>query len=354
MNIAQAKQIPISELVEHLGGKFSHATRSGEQWYFSPFRPDEKTASFKIDEKKNQWHDFGLVGNNPTGQGSGGDIINLWCDYNQHDRKDVKLALQWLEGFSGRVVAKNTKQATHGQDKGQQVTSKQVAAGERFKLFKKPGRIYYDSLKAELSRRAISQATALPFLNQAQIIDTQTEKKYSGFAFENSKNGWEISIPNPAKQTNFKTCIGKKAPTYLTNVASNTFLVFEGFFDFLTWQEMQRHQQLEEKIIILNSLSFLREAVRTITDQKQFVVKIIEFLDNDTAGEAARVQFYDMLNTANMEAVSGNKLYKDFDDLNAWWMHSPQIRSDWRQRQRTPEQKNYQENSPAREQKPKL
>jgi hypothetical protein len=97
--ITQAKSIPLQKLVEHLGGRYSHPDRKGDHWYFSPLRPEEKTASFKINEKRNTWHDFGLSNTFAhQNQGSGGDIVDLWRDYNFLDRRlGIPQALQGLE-----------------------------------------------------------------------------------------------------------------------------------------------------------------------------------------------------------------------------------------------------------------
>lgn len=333
MNIEQAKQIPIRVLVEYLGGRYSHNGRAGEVWFFSPFRPEEKTASFKIDEKKNTWHDFGHVSGSSPGQGSGGDTINLWCDYHNQDRKTIREALKGLAAFSGGRVAANPKQPTHGANSGQISSIKSQDAPDRFKMYKKPSRIYFDSLKAELDRRGISQAAALPFLKQAYIEDTKTGKQYNGFAFPNDKGGFEISIPNPARQTNFKTVIGNKAPSIIQAASSTTYLIFEGFFDFLTWQEMNKGQGVEQHIIVLNSLSFISQAAQLITGRKAFVLNVIEFLDNDNAGELARTKFYDLMGEAEINTLSANNIYQGYDDLNDWWVKCPTARTDWQRRQ---------------------
>ena len=67
MNIKQAKQIPLEEFLERLGYKPSR--RSGSQlWYLSPLRAED-TPSFKINQHRNLWYDFGT--------GEGGDILDL-------------------------------------------------------------------------------------------------------------------------------------------------------------------------------------------------------------------------------------------------------------------------------------
>src|SRR5215217_7987752 len=100
MQIKDAKNIPLAQLVEHLGGKYAHTDRNKQHWYFSPFRPNEKTPSFKINEPRNTWYDFGHA--NPQGK-SGGDPIDLWCDYYGKDRlSSLKEALAALAVFAGQ------------------------------------------------------------------------------------------------------------------------------------------------------------------------------------------------------------------------------------------------------------
>jgi hypothetical protein len=340
MNISQAKQIPLRNLVEHLGGRFSHEGRSGETWFFSPFRPDEKTASFKIDDRKNEWHDFGHVSAGHTGQGSGGDIINLWCDYYAADRKQIKEALKGLEEFAGRGIAPIVKRPPTASKKPAVEASESRGEVPRFKLLKEPGRISLSVLKAELQRRGISMTTASPFLKQASIQDTKTNRKYHGFAFLNDKGGVEISIPNPGKNENFKTCIGAKSPSSFSIDGSNSVIVFEGFFDFLTWMEMNKGRDPNCHIYILNSLSFIGQFAQQVIDKKGAVSIVIDMLDNDPAGEDARIKLADIIVTADLEFHAKNQIYKGFKDLNSWWTDSPTARQDW-QKQFEPKNKVY-------------
>jgi hypothetical protein len=117
MNIAQAKEIPLHIIVEALGGRYVKTDRKGVRWYHSPFRPEERTPSFTVDERKNHWWDYGLPG---RAQGNGGDIIDLWCQYHHLSGKDgISEALQALETYSTipysqprRINTKQTKPAT--------------------------------------------------------------------------------------------------------------------------------------------------------------------------------------------------------------------------------------------------
>ena len=67
MNILEAKQISIVEYLKQLGYQPTKS-KCGQYWFKSPFR-SERTASFKVDNNKNEWYDFGVA--------DGGDIILL-------------------------------------------------------------------------------------------------------------------------------------------------------------------------------------------------------------------------------------------------------------------------------------
>ena len=60
MNIAQARDISIVEILQNLG--YEHISTNGkESWYLSPFR-SENSASFKLNLKLNRWlQNFGKV-----------------------------------------------------------------------------------------------------------------------------------------------------------------------------------------------------------------------------------------------------------------------------------------------------
>lgn len=59
MNISEAKQIRIVDYLRLLGHEPKNA-RGGQYWYLSPFR-EEKTPSFKVNDRLNEWYDFGAA-----------------------------------------------------------------------------------------------------------------------------------------------------------------------------------------------------------------------------------------------------------------------------------------------------
>ncbi len=317
MQIAQAKQILLSTLVESFGGRYSHTDRKGDPWYFSPFRPDEKTASFKINTKYNSWHDFGHSGitnyNGKSIQGSGGDILDLWCDYHQKDRRaGIKEALQGLAKYTNAPFQKNDYQGVQGNAR----PPKQEEP-PRFKILKIADRITFVGLKEELYRRRISQEVANLYLKQGYILDITTGKKYNGFLFENDKGGYEVSIPNPQQEKCFKTCIGAKAITTTKPVKETQDAdVFEGFWDFLSWLEKKKIKTPVHYTFILNSTSLAGDAVKSIIGLKENLKSVYLFMDNDPAGYQTTHFIAGELEPEGFEVGSMEQFYEGYKDLN--------------------------------------
>ena len=67
MTIAEAKQVRIVDFLARLGHHTQHI-KSGQYWYLSPLR-NERTPSFKVNDRINEWYDFG--------EATGGDLVEL-------------------------------------------------------------------------------------------------------------------------------------------------------------------------------------------------------------------------------------------------------------------------------------
>ena len=328
MNIKQAKTIPLELIAAHLGGKQAH-TKDGEIWFHSPFRPDERTPSFKVNTVKNTWYDFA--------RGEGGSILDLWMDYHQQDRKSseaIKSTLEGLKAFSSHHPTEAVGKAYQRPANGQRTASKKSDQQPRFKLLKQPTRIFLDSLKDEIVRRGLLFTDVSKYLKQANIEDTATGKKYNGFAFENDKQGFEISIPNPSKGTSFKTSVGDKGITTIKRSEHTKAMIFEGFWDFLTWLKMWGNQ-ISCDYYILNSLSFAGHAVEAIKADKDRLKTVVLMLDNDEAGEKAMWKILEGLDGGINLIGTGNHYYEGYKDLNEFWTLDPNAATKHSQVQRT-------------------
>jgi len=309
MNIEQAKAIPLRKIVEYFGGRFSKQGRGRDQWYVSPFRPDERTASFKINEQRNTWYDFGHSPLNIPKPG--GDGIDLWCEFHGlNNRSQIKEALDGLAsiGVSPSPLITLARQ---------QKRDTTAPHPPRFKILKLQDRILYASLKEELIRRRISFKLASLYLKQAFIQDTENpERKINGFAFANDKGGYEISIPQPHKETSFKIAITPKYPTTIQGKDQTRISLFEGFWDFLSWLEMNKWEVPPHMVCVLNSVAFVREAVEIVTRQGT-IKHASTYFDNDEAGFQATNKMALLLENENITAADLSSLYWpqiDFSD----------------------------------------
>ena len=311
MNIKQAKAIPIGRLVEHLGGREVHS-KGQDVWYHSPFRPDEATPSFKVNLALNTWFDFG--------HREGGSIIDLWLDFHGLGRSDSQALKQTLEGL--KIFAEGSPGNSNPRPSSNRIKPPARAPEKqnRFALAKEPDRIKLESLKAEIERRRVGNQLAQRYLRQSQFTDGETGKKYAGLAFGNDKGGWEVSVPNPQRGKTFKTALGAKSITTLGNPKAETVLLFEGFWDCLTWLQMCGETPPDQQIIVLNTLSYVKAAATQIIEGKERIKTVIFFQDNDKAGDDALAYLAELLEPEGFQVGTMNHLYATAKDLSDYWM----------------------------------
>ncbi|MHB9118318.1 MAG: hypothetical protein ACYC2R_08585 [Burkholderiales bacterium] len=130
-------------------------------WYTSPFRPGERTPSFKIDAGKNVWYDFGM--------GRGGTIIDfVRCLYRADE---VSKALAIIADVSGDPI-----QAT--------AYSVPVASAVRERpIIESVGGIVDRTLEAYVCGRAIPLDLARLYLQEIRY--RVGEREYKALAFAN-------------------------------------------------------------------------------------------------------------------------------------------------------------------------
>ena len=119
-----------------------------------------------------------------------------------------------------------------------------------------------------------------------------------------------MSAPTGYKSTNKAdvTTINNEGEMSTTPSAKSV-AVFEGFWDFLSWQVMQGSTKPSCDVVVLNSVNNLRKAMDYIGKHD----KIMGFLDNDEAGQKCQ--------TALERAFPGrvtdmSDLYGKYKDLN--------------------------------------
>lgn len=278
LSIAKAKAMDMVDYLLRLGYKPAKV-RNNDYWYVSPLR-DEKTPSFKVNRKLNRWYDHGL--------GKGGNLIDFAI---LHQNCTIGEFLQKLnDDFSFHQP-----------------------------VFHQPNELKTEKKLNVLQEFSISSFALLRYLEQRRIpIDIAdqfckeiryelNDKIYYGIGFKNDSGGYEIRNPY------FKTSSSPKDITTIKNKAKEA-VVFEGFFDFLSFIAIHKNQvATESNFVILNSVSFFEKA-RPFMEQHE-IIRL--YLDRDTTGQNYSHYALSLSNKYKDES----KLYEHHKDFNDWMMN---------------------------------
>lgn len=159
-----------------------------------------------------------------------------------------------------------------------------------------------------LRQRRIEKTVADKYCHEVLFKVNDNEKEYRAIGFKNNAGGYEL------RNEYFKGSSSPKYVSYLNNKANKKITVFEGFFDFLSYQTIHQNQQYQlTNFLVLNSLSFFERSLLLM--EKHQSVHL--YLDNDKAGR----QCIDLAQKRFMNIHDESKLYKGYKDLNDWNMN---------------------------------
>jgi len=296
MNIEQAKAIPLVSILDNLNYK-PKKTKHHEVWYLSPLR-NEKTASFKVDTKKNTWYDFG--------EGVGGDIIDFACAYlkSTGESHTIADALRWLKnmgGFTSRIEAVTPEHDTKP-DSTLRITA--ISQLNRQLLF--------DYLKS----RGIEKPLAEKWFKELTIHNKKSGKTFYATGFPNDNGGYEV------RNQFFKSCIGSKDIRFIrgSNPLREGINIFEGSMDYVSVLAKLGASRMADDVLVLNSTACLPKATPMISGYPY--KKVFSWMDNDATGEKASKSLQDFVQTQNdMRLLKMNHLYAGHKDVNAWYMN---------------------------------
>lgn len=281
MNIEQAKELDMVDYLARIGFQPHKPPRNHDYWYVSPFH-DERTPSFKVNRKKNRWYDFSL--------GKGGNLVDFGVLYHQCSVSDF---LARLDG-PGRTIAEHKEVARQYVKEDDPKEKIQVIAV-------KP--IVSLPLLKYLRQRRIAGPIAFQYLKE--VTYELKGKQYYALGFQNNAGGYEL------RNAYIKAASSPKSPTFFENGARE-LAVFEGFFNFLSYLTIHRHQTLpHQNYLVLNSTSFFEKML----PKMQAHERVRLFLDNDNTGHRFTAQ---ALSLDPQKFVDERKLYLGYDDLNHW------------------------------------
>jgi len=278
MNCKQFNNISLEEVLLSLG-HLPTKQNEKEAWYLNPFA-SESQASFKINKSLNYWYLFS--------EGIGGKNTDFMKKYLNASVNEV---LAWVEKQS----FSSFQQQSISNQKAENF-SKQYEIIE-IKNVQHPALLEY------LNHRKVENQ--IEFLKE--IHYRMNDKDYFGIGFKNDSGGYEI------RNKYSKICLGKKDISTIKN-SSNSIRIFEGFFDFISFKNVESF--LEKRpfdYIILNSVSMISKIKNSIENYENIEL----YFDNDEAGSRA----VEMIKNENKNAEDCRVLYSDFKDLNDWLVH---------------------------------
>jgi hypothetical protein len=197
---------------------------------------EEKEPSFKVNRAKNVWFDHGL--------GGGRKAIDFVMHY---FRCPITEALNKISFFHRQNIPVSLKKSDD---------STSISDARNFesaiKVISLDESITDAKLLHCLEKRKIPVEIANAYCKQASYA--LYDKTYTALAFKNTAGGYEL------RSEYFKGTTAPKYVTYFDNKANN-IAVFEGFFDFLTYQTVFRQNAHDlTNYLILIHFHFLKEA----------------------------------------------------------------------------------------------
>lgn len=271
MNCEEAKQTISIRVVLESFNLFPIKDNQRTAFYFALDR-EERTPSLSVDFIKNKAFDFGT--------GKSYDVISIVQQINQCSVADALKYLATKLDFSIQNV--------------------QPQQNLEYEILKVSEIRHFALIQYLITRRVYEQKDLVK-----EIHYEMYGKKYFGIGFINDSGGFEI------RNKYSKMCVGKKDVTWIKSETSNSneVAIFEGFFDYLTFRNMQKEQNSD--YLILNSTSMLFKVENDLDKYH----KISLFLDNDKNGNFAKTKIQNVF----MNAEDCSLIYKGYNDLNEWY-----------------------------------
>lgn len=216
-SIQDAKQIDLVQYLEKLGHQPKNI-KNNDYWYLSPLR-DEKTPSFKVNTKINCWYDFGI--------GKGGTIIDFGIEY---FKCSVKEFLERLKENNHFIPVQTP--SFHRADLKTRIEENEASKIKilDFHLIDSPALTDY------IKSRSIDLEIANKYCHEVNF--ELYNRRHTAIGFRNDTGGFEL------RNAHFK---GGSSPKFSTLICRDAdykdLAVFEGFFNFLSYQTDQQKNQ---------------------------------------------------------------------------------------------------------------
>lgn len=281
LTLEEVNRLDIVDFLSSLG--YQPKKKAGHSLWYISMLPGrfESTPSFKVNQEKNKWIDFGY-------------------DCREHSLIDLGVLL-----FNCTIRELVVKLSGPGSSVPPVSHHKVISdAGEIRKLkVVKTYALQSEYLIRYLWERRIPMLVARKFCVEAEYTFDH-EKFYYAIGFRSDAGGYNL------RSKYHKYSSGPKSPTYICN-GSKDIAVFEGYFDMMTFVSLLKcpDHQLPD-LLILNGAGFFNGYVWLM---ETYHAKHL-FLDNDPTGDALT----ELALAKNSGYIDHRRLYLGYKDLNQW------------------------------------
>ena len=276
MNCKEINEFSIVEYLSRIGIQ-PVKIKNQVYFYLSPFR-EELTASFKVDANINRYYDFG--------EGKGGGLVTL---------------ISRLEKITVREIVYRYSNNNFSFQKLKTEYSRNLFDKNRIQILERKPLCSY-VLKSYLRERGICSKKAYQYVEEIKFKIEKGSEQYA-LGFQNIDGNYEI------RNKFFKGSSGKNLSIILKNKLDKRVFIFEGFFDFLSFLEINNYPNFN--YIILNSTANILKLIEYL-DSENFN-EIHLYLDNDLSGNNCSNE---IISKNNSKVIDHRVEYKIFNDLN--------------------------------------
>lgn len=282
-------EVPVTDILKVFGRSTEH---SHDNMYYSPFR-DEKSPSFHISRDGRKWYDFGT--------GRGGTVLTLVC---QLLSCDGGKAYDFLASVSRTFIQKDECEARLGSTGSESKRS-------RICVFRATRSFNDSSLVKYAEERRVSRKTLEIYCREVSFgYENHPGYRNTAIGFANNLGGWVLRAPDVKKCTSSDISSINIYGEYSPTPTSPAGIIFEGFFDFLSFIEISGEEWPKNDICILNSVTNIRKAHAWISQH----CEICTMFDNDDAGRKALQELREA--HPSVKVNDWSHLYSGHSDLN--------------------------------------
>ena len=281
-------EVPVTDILKAFGRSTEH---SRDNMFFSPFR-DEKSPSFHISRDGRKWYDFG--------NGKGGTVLTLVC---QLLSCDGGRGYDFLASVSRTFIRKDDTEAV--------LSVAETSQGSKIDILRTSRSFSDRSLLRYSLSRGISRRILETYCREISFgYKGHPGYRNTAIGFMNDRGGWVLRAPDVKKCTGSDITSIDIYGERSGSPTSPSGMMFEGFFDFLSFMEISGTDWPTCDICILNSVTNIRKAHAWISEHRE----ICTMFDNDDAGRKALQELRNA--HPGVKVNDWSHLYEGHSDLN--------------------------------------